>query len=51
MHKKPTREVSGPILWGVEEQVNKGITLLGPLRCIKELNHPAWAAPPHYKTY
>ncbi len=23
MHKKPTREVSGPILWGVEEQVNK----------------------------
>jgi hypothetical protein len=24
MHKKPTREVSGPILWGVEEQVNKG---------------------------
>jgi hypothetical protein len=24
MHKKPTREVSGPILLGVEEQVNKG---------------------------
>jgi hypothetical protein len=24
MHKKPTREVSGPMLWGVEEQVNKG---------------------------
>jgi hypothetical protein len=24
MHKKPTREVSGPILWGVEEQVNNG---------------------------
>ncbi len=33
---------------GVEEQVNKGtlITLLGPLRCIKEVNHPALAAPP-----
>jgi hypothetical protein len=24
MHKKPTKEVSRPILWGVEEQVNKG---------------------------
>ena len=24
MHKNPTREVSGPILWGLEEQVNKG---------------------------
>jgi hypothetical protein len=24
MHKKPTREVSGAILWGVEEQVHKG---------------------------
>ncbi len=23
MHKKPTREVSGPILWGVEEQVSE----------------------------
>jgi hypothetical protein len=22
--KEPTREVSGPILWGVEEQVHKG---------------------------
>ncbi len=43
MHKKPTREVSGPILWGVEAQVNKetAITLLGPHRCIKELKHPA----------
>jgi hypothetical protein len=44
MHKKPTREVSGPILWGVEEQVKKG-TLLRPLRCIKELNPPARATP------
>jgi hypothetical protein len=52
IHKKPTREVSGPILWEVEEQVNKGtyspclarsgefrnlITLLGPLPPITKL--------------
>jgi hypothetical protein len=24
IHKKPTREVSGPILCGVEEQMHKG---------------------------
>jgi hypothetical protein len=24
MDKKPTREVSGPVLWGMEEQVKKG---------------------------
>jgi hypothetical protein len=27
MQKKPTREVSGPILCEVEEQVNKGTAL------------------------
>jgi hypothetical protein len=51
MHKKPTREVSGSILWGLEEQVNKGtnhparadqgiknlITLLRPLPSITKL--------------
>ncbi len=52
MHKKPTREVSGPIVWGAEEQVNKGtlspcsgrsdalrnlIILLGPLPSITKL--------------
>jgi hypothetical protein len=52
MHKKPIREVSGPILWGVEEQVTKGtsspcsgcsgalrnlITLLRPLPPITKL--------------
>ncbi len=26
--------------------MNELITLLGPLRCIKELDHPARAAPP-----
>jgi hypothetical protein len=53
MHKKPTREVSGPILWGIGRAgaSRKLITLLGLLRCIKELNHPAGAPPPHYKTY
>jgi hypothetical protein len=41
MHKsqEPTREDSGPILMGVEEQVHKGTC------------SPYWAAPPHYKTY
>ncbi len=52
MHKKPAREVSGPILWRVEEQVSKGtlspfsgrsgalrnlITLLGPLPPLQNL--------------
>jgi hypothetical protein len=27
-------------------EIRNLITLLGPLRCIKELNHPARAAPP-----
>ncbi len=37
--QETTREVSGPILWGVEEQVHKG------------LNHPAQAAQVHKETY
>ncbi len=39
--------VSGPILWRWRSRCIKDlITLLGPLRCIKELNRPARAAPP-----
>jgi hypothetical protein len=37
MHKKPTREVSGPILWG-------------GWRRRKELNHPAQDAQVHQGT-
>ncbi len=40
MHKKPAREVSGPILWGAggAGALRNLITLFGPL-------------PPYYKTY
>jgi hypothetical protein len=52
MYKSPraTREVSGPILWGVGERaglLRNLIALLGPLLCIKELNRPAPPPPPH----
>jgi hypothetical protein len=39
MYKSPQGRFQGPYCggWGS--------------RCLKELNRPAWAAPPHYKTY
>ncbi len=40
------REVSGPILWRFGSRCIKKLNLLGPLRCIMELNRPALAPPP-----
>jgi hypothetical protein len=53
-----SREFLGPVKWhSVDRRVpvrhkRNLIALHGQLRCIKELNRPAQAAPPHhYKTY